>query len=766
MVPVSHWLQGSCLHLNTKKQSCSRPCTPAFSLSDPECLLILPHRLSSRSPSAQSTQLKPKILSGGVYVDQNKFLCHADTIHWQDIVKNPGVHPLVVPTNSSGACQKCHRSCNGRCWGPREDQCQSLTKTVCAEQCDGRCFGPYVSDCCHRECAGGCYGPKDTDCFRCVCDPVPSALCLQSHLIPTGTQSGAKYTYGAFCVKKCPHNFVVDQSSCVRACPSNKMEVEENRIKMCIPCTDICPKACDGIGTASLQNAQTVDSSNIDKFVNCTKINGNLVFLITGIKGDVYHNIEALDPEKLNVFRTVREITGFLNIQSWPDNMTDLSVFSNLATIGGRALYSGISLLVLKQQGISSLQLQSLREISAGNLFRTANQKVLIRSNRSPKECSRDRQVCDPLCSDAGCWGPGPDQCLTCRYFSRGRTCVDSCHLHEGEIREYANGSVCVECDAQCERADDDTLTCNGPGPEHCIKCLHFKDGPNCVEKCPDGLQGANSFIFKYAEANNECHPCHANCTQGCIGPRLQDCIGWMDRTPLIAAGNIKKKRALRRFLETELVEPLTPSGTAPNQAQLRILKETELKRVKILGSGAFGTVYRGIWVPEGETVKIPVAIKILNEATGPKANVEFMDEALIMASMEHPHLVRLLGVCLSPTIQLVTQLMPHGCLLDYVHEHKDNIGSQLLLNWCVQIAKGMMYLEERRLVHRDLAARNVLVKSPNHIKITDFGLARLLDVNEKEYNADGGKMPIKWMALECIHYRKFTHQAMFGVMV
>ncbi|KAM4558727.1 receptor tyrosine-protein kinase erbB-4 isoform 3-T3 [Odontesthes bonariensis] len=750
-----------------------------------------------------------EILSGGVYVDQNKFLCHADTIHWQDIVKNPRLHPLVVPANSSVTCQKCHRSCNGRCWGPKEDQCQSLTKTVCAEQCDGRCFGPYVSDCCHRECAGGCYGPKDTDCFACTNFNDSGACvtqCPQPFVYnPTTFQlehnPGAKYTYGAFCVKKCPHNFVVDHSSCVRACPSNKMEVEENRVKMCIPCTDICPKACDGIGTASLQTAQTVDSSNIDKFVNCTKINGNLVFLITGIKGDVYHNIEALDPEKLNVFRTVREITGYLNIQSWPDNMTDLSVFSNLATIGGRALYSGISLLVLKQQGISSLQLQSLREISAGNvhiaensqlcyyntvnwtrLFRAANQKVLIRNNRSPKECAREHMVCDPLCSDAGCWGPGPDQCLSCRYFSRGRTCVDSCNLYDGDIREYANGSVCVECDAQCERADDDSLSCHGPGPEHCVKCLHFKDGPNCVEKCPDGLQGANSFIFKYAEVNNECHPCHANCTQGCIGPRLQDCIGWMDRTPLIAAGvigglfmvvilvlsiavsvrrkNIKKKRALRRFLETELVEPLTPSGTAPNQAQLRILKETELKRVKILGSGAFGTVYKGIWVPEGETVKIPVAIKILNEATGPKANVEFMDEALIMASMEHPHLVRLLGVCLSPTIQLVTQLMPHGCLLDYVHEHKDNIGSQLLLNWCVQIAKGMMYLEERRLVHRDLAARNVLVKSPNHIKITDFGLARLLDVNEKEYNADGGKMPIKWMALECIHYRKFTHQS------
>lgn len=40
-------------------------------------------------------------------------------------------------------------------------------------------------------------------------------------------------------------------------------------------------------------------------------------------------------------------------------------------------------------------------------------------------------------------------------------------------------------------------------------------------------------------------------------------------------------------------MEPLTPSGALPNQAQMRILKETELKKVKVLGSGAFGTVYK-----------------------------------------------------------------------------------------------------------------------------------------------------------------------------
>lgn len=56
-----------------------------------------------------------------------------------------------------------------------------------------------------------------------------------------------------------PDNFVVDHSSCVRACPSNKMEVEDNRIKMCIPCTDICPKGTKQVGkkTGRIESPRT-----------------------------------------------------------------------------------------------------------------------------------------------------------------------------------------------------------------------------------------------------------------------------------------------------------------------------------------------------------------------------------------------------------------------------------------------------------------------------------------------------------------------------
>jgi hypothetical protein len=45
--------------------------------------------------------LPPEILSGGVSVDLNKFLCHADTIHWRAIIKNPQAELLVVPSNNS-----------------------------------------------------------------------------------------------------------------------------------------------------------------------------------------------------------------------------------------------------------------------------------------------------------------------------------------------------------------------------------------------------------------------------------------------------------------------------------------------------------------------------------------------------------------------------------------------------------------------------------------------------------------------------------------
>uniref|UniRef100_A0A8C0R862 receptor protein-tyrosine kinase n=1 Tax=Canis lupus dingo TaxID=286419 RepID=A0A8C0R862_CANLU len=706
------------------------------------------------------TQLT-EILAGGVYIEKNDKLCHMDTIDWRDIVRDRDAE--IVVKDNGRSCPPCHETCKGRCWGPRPEDCQTLTKTICAPQCNGHCFGPNPNQCCHDECAGGCSGPQDTDCFACrlfndsgACvRQCPQPLVYNKLTFQLEPNPHTKYQYGGVCVASCPHNFVVDQTSCVRACPPDKMEVDKNGLKMCEPCGGLCPKACEGTGSGS--RFQTVDSSNIDGFVNCTKILGNLDFLITGLNGDPWHKIPALDPEKLNVFRTVREITGYLNIQSWPPHMHNFSVFSNLTTIGGRSLYNrGFSLLIMKNLNITSLGLRSLKEISAGRIYISANKQLCYHHSlnwtrllRGPPEERLDIKHNRPR-RDCG-EGKGPEGELSRRHVRRADS---SCLTPSFPVAE---GKV---CDPLCSSGG-----CWGPGPGQCLSCRNY-NGPHCVSSCPNGVLGAKGPIYKYPDTHNECRPCHENCTQGKthLAVGLTVVVGLavifliLGGTLLYWRGRrIQNKRAMRRYLERgESIEPLDPSEKA-NKVLARIFKETELRKLKVLGSGVFGTVHKGVWIPEGESIKIPVCIKVIEDKSGRQS---FQDHMLAIGSLDHAHIVRLLGLCPGSSLQLVTQYLPLGSLLDHVRQHRGALGPQLLLNWGVQIAKGMYYLEEHGMVHRNLAARNVLLKSPSQVQVADFGVADLLPPDDKQLLHSEAKTPIKWMALESIHFGKYTHQS------
>jgi len=57
------------------------------------------------------------------------------------------------------------------------------------------------------------------------------------------------------------------------------------------------------------------------------------------------------------------------------------------------------------------------------------------------------------------------------------------------------------------------------------------------------------------------------------------------------------------------------------------------------------------VWIPEGENVKIPVAIKALQEGTAPAQNKELLEEARVMASVVHPCCVRILAVCMTAQV-------------------------------------------------------------------------------------------------------------------
>jgi hypothetical protein len=175
----------------------------------------------------------------------------------------------------------------------------------------------------------------------------------------------------------------------------------------------------------------------------------------------------------------------------------------------------------------------------------------------------------------------------------------------------------------------------------------------------------------------------------------------------------LRARRMKEELLGLKTLSASSPTNHKPDCSFLKLINDSELTCGAVIGTGAFGTVYRGIWAPRGESVRLHVAIKVLTPGCTPAASVELLEEARIMAAVRHPCCIRILAVCLTAQLELVTQLMPLGALLDYVRTHRTRIGSNALMAWAKQIAQGMQYLEEMGIVHRDLAARNVLVEGP-----------------------------------------------------
>ena len=199
--------------------------------------------------------------------------------------------------------------------------------------------------------------------------------------------------------------------------------------------------------------------------------------------------------------------------------------------------------------------------------------------------------------------------------------------------------------------------------------------------------------------------------------------------------------------------------STKADLSTLKIILENEFKIVSELGSGAFGKVFKGLLF--SNQYSLDIAIKVLNKDVDSQKSQEILNEAHIMASVNHPYCLRLVGICMAEQNMIITPLLPLGSVLDFFEKYKNKVNEKMLLVWAVQIAQGMGYLEQREIVHCDLAARNVLVQSHGHVKITDFGLSKILDYGTKCYKGNyNTKLPLKWLAPECIENRQFTHKS------
>ncbi|XP_066151592.1 focal adhesion kinase 1 isoform X2 [Euwallacea fornicatus] len=187
-----------------------------------------------------------------------------------------------------------------------------------------------------------------------------------------------------------------------------------------------------------------------------------------------------------------------------------------------------------------------------------------------------------------------------------------------------------------------------------------------------------------------------------------------------------------------------------------------------ILGKGQFGDVHKGtVTTKEGNV--LPVAIKTCKSDADASTTDKFLEEAYIMQKFDHPHIIKLIGVCSDSPVWIVMELAKLGELRAYLQSKKPDLELETLLTFTFQLSTALSYLESKKYVHRDIAARNVLVSSETCVKLADFGLSRWMGSDQSYYRASKGKLPIKWMSPESINFRRFTTASdvwMFGVCI
>ncbi|WP_300620100.1 serine/threonine-protein kinase [Dokdonella sp.] len=160
-----------------------------------------------------------------------------------------------------------------------------------------------------------------------------------------------------------------------------------------------------------------------------------------------------------------------------------------------------------------------------------------------------------------------------------------------------------------------------------------------------------------------------------------------------------------------------------------------------VLGQGGFSTVYRGVRDVEG--VAQEVAIKLLHRGLQTASSQrQFRREQRALAQLRHPNIARLIegGVTDAGLPYIALELVGGERITEHVRRLR--LGLRARLELFLVVCAAVEAAHRALIVHRDLKPANVLVTDEGHVKLLDFGIAKLLDDVDEDDATRTGHQP------------------------
>uniref|UniRef100_A0A7S0VJ15 Protein kinase domain-containing protein n=1 Tax=Hemiselmis tepida TaxID=464990 RepID=A0A7S0VJ15_9CRYP len=165
----------------------------------------------------------------------------------------------------------------------------------------------------------------------------------------------------------------------------------------------------------------------------------------------------------------------------------------------------------------------------------------------------------------------------------------------------------------------------------------------------------------------------------------------------------------------------------------------------------------------------MPVVCKVIKNSDSATDELDFQNEISVLSHLRHPNLVLFLGACVDgePKI-IISEYLSGGSLEDCYETKGKEKGKSFrpptyqIHMWSIELARALNFLHMcvPCILHRDLKPGNLLLTQEGHLKVSDFGLSKIIDKSTKgEYVMTGVTGTLRYMAPEVMRSEVYNEK-------